>query len=96
MSAGVAEALRRTVGVVSENLQADAAEEASARIDRVATGSRWPPSPEPGTYLVVVEAPGYEVETKEVGVTEGQTSRVAIELKPTWKPLLLQRIFRSK
>jgi hypothetical protein len=49
-----------------------------------------------GKYLIVIEAPGYVVHSEEVSVPSGGTAQVTAELTATWKPLTLQRIFRSK
>jgi hypothetical protein len=48
-----------------------------------------------GKYQIVIEAPGYEVHSEEVSVPPGGTAQVTAELKATWMPLPLQRIFRS-
>lgn len=46
-----------------------------------------------GKYLLVIEVNGYQVQTREFGVTSGQTEQITVDL--AWHPLPLQRLFRS-
>jgi len=48
-----------------------------------------------GRYLLVIEVQGYQVQTREISVAAGQAEHISVDLQPTWRPLPVQRLFRS-
>lgn len=48
-----------------------------------------------GTYLLVIEVPGYRVERKEVEVRANKAQEISVKLKPTSMPRAIGRLFRA-
>jgi len=48
-----------------------------------------------GSYLVRVEAPGYAILEHNLTLSAGSSSTVRLELRPSWVPLGIQRLFKS-
>jgi len=48
-----------------------------------------------GDYLLVIDVPGYEPEATQLSICDGSPRVVHADLKPTWKPYVLRRLFRS-
>ncbi|MGV1101049.1 carboxypeptidase-like regulatory domain-containing protein [Thiovibrio sp. JS02] len=48
-----------------------------------------------GNYLLVIEVPGFGVESREVEVRAGQPLELAVDLVPSWRPLPMQRLLRD-
>lgn len=48
----------------------------------------------PGTYRVTVEAPGYEITSREITIEASRSPTLQLELRRTWVPVQVQRLYR--
>ncbi len=58
-------------------------------------GTRFRFSQRAGTYTMVLDSPGFKSVVRALELAPGESKVLDITLKPTWKPILLQKLFRA-